>query len=1083
MSLTLPHVGDGSLIFPQRQYSGPQQPPPMPTQNAHFRRASSQSQQPEMGSAGVPVGPSGGRGGYMHPNSGRGRGGYGQAYPPQTSYSPVPNYRPVPGTQRPGSQLHPHFQNQVHIGAHQASPHAQSRSPAPMGSQPGTPQMQQMQVAHGQPMPFAPHYPGYINQLGQQPAPFGMQAQYDPSYSYYAPPYAGQLGYMPPGPPQSPRQFRQIPPATHPAHLQGHYNQPPSQNMSRTSSQVSERPASSLGSAPPPAQPTATPAGSQSSHSHSQSTGVAPTSTSNFTIPRKEKKGIAIKNADGEVMTFDKKPSPSPSIAKSPSPGAASSNATPPPRSSSASSHVRADSKAGKSAAEIKAEFQDQVKKEQERDKQIKEESEVAAPKIEDVAESNSVYGKDTASSEAKPVSEPASVEEPKEEAKADQAGPPAEPGGAAPTGESDEAREKRLKEEEEERMIAEMEAAERKEEERERQFQEKKKKEAAEKATREQQEASREEERMKQAERDAEAAEEARKQEKPQEEESAEAKAERERMFSSLKRSNLGPGAESQAGLETPTDTVPEESMPLPKPAKGAGTTKPKPLPLKLETAKPVEAPQQTPGMRSLKSARMLQLQNEAINYPEGIQSPNPALNQISKRGGRMYDKTFLMQFQDAFKEKPDVDWDKRLKDTLGDPSDSSAPKSARTPSSGVGARTQSHRGHPSSTFTAQAPMGAFANRALPSGTTSDQRFAMSNQGRAVNAPLVSFPPNRAPGFPMPAVNMARQQSMGGGIPAQHHPARAMPSRGSKGGTRADSQKTRKELEKDNQKMPLTATANPKPLEASGSGWKPTSVGRPVLSFSEPNGHMAPDMVQRKVKGNLNKMTPERFEKIADQILTITAQSKDESDGRTLRQVIALTFEKACDEAHWASMYAKFCKRMLEDMTTEIKDENVRDKQGNTVVGGNLFRKYLLNRCQEEFERGWEVNLPMKEEGSSEVAMLSDEYYVAAAAKRKGLGLIQFIGELYKLGMLSIRIMHQCVHRLLDFEGVPEESTVESLTKLLRTVGAQMDMNELGNPYVKSYFDRIDRIMNMEGLPSRMHFMLLVSQFALAAS
>jgi hypothetical protein len=44
-----------------------------------------------------------------------------------------------------------------------------------------------------------------------------------------------------------------------------------------------------------------------------------------------------------------------------------------------------------------------------------------------------------------------------------------------------------------------------------------------------------------------------------------------------------------------------------------------------------------------------------------------------------------------------------------------------------------------------------------------------------------------------------------------------------------------------------------------------------------------------------------------------IAAQSKDETDGRTLRQVVQLTLEKAMDEAHWAFMYAKLCKRILD--------------------------------------------------------------------------------------------------------------------------------------------------------------------------
>jgi len=273
---------------------------------------------------------------------------------------------------------------------------------------------------------------------------------------------------------------------------------------------------------------------------------------------------------------------------------------------------------------------------------------------------------------------------------------------------------------------------------------------------------------------------------------------------------------------------------------------------------------------------------------------------------------------------------------------------------------------------------------------------------------------------------------------------------------------------------MPLTAGQQLKPLEVSNSGWKPTSIGVVGSTQALPGGNMPPDVVQRKVKASLNKMTPEKFAKISGDILTIAMQSKDEPDGRTLRQVIQLTFEKACDEAHWAEMYAKFCKRMLEEMSPEIKDENVRDKNGNPVVGGALFRKYLLNRCQEEFERGWEVNLPEKPEGGEEAAMLSDEYYVAAAAKRRGLGLIQFIGELYKLDMLTIRIMHECVIRLLNFEGLPDESAVESLTKLLRTVGAKMEQAQNGPAMLDTYFERIRIIMVMEGLPSRLYYMLL---------
>lgn len=647
-----------------------------------------------------------------------------------------------------------------------------------------------------------------------------------------------------------------------------------------------------------------------------------------------------------------------------------------------------------------------------------------------------------------------------------------------ASSGETDEERKKREEEEETERMIAEMEAAEREEEERERAFAEKKKKADAERKARE---AAQADEEMKRLEREAEELEERRQKEKEQageDDESPEAKAEREAMFASLRKPTLGPGASAtpESGTSTPMSDV---SMPPPSQPKTLGASKPKPAALKLETTKPVEPAQPTPGMQSLKSARFLAVQEE-INYPGGIKSPNPALNQTGKSKGRQYDKTFLLQFADVFKEKPNVEWDNRIKETLGDGESSARPQSARTPA-GMGGRSASSRQNVPGPMSAMGSFGQGGARTLPQGTTSQQRFEMAQAGArpgpAMTNPLAQFsrPP---PSFGMGgAPQMARGnsfQQMGGPGMGPNSPRGGGSQRG-KGSRRGNP--SQRDTDAQAAKMPLTAGQSLTPLQVSQTGWKPTSVGKgPAAAAPPPGGHLPPDMVQRKVKSNLNKMTPDNFDRISEAILEIAAQSKDEADGRTLRQVIQLTFEKACDEAHWASMYAKFCKRMLETMSPEIKDENVRDKSGAPVVGGALFRKYLLNRCQEEFERGWEVNLPTKKEGESEEAvMLSDEYYIAAAAKRRGLGLIQFIGELYRLSMLTSRIMHECVLKLLNFEGAPDENAIESLVKLLRTIGATMDASgENGQKMMAMYFERIQKIMETPDLPSRMQFMLL---------
>ncbi|KAI5782715.1 armadillo-type protein [Geopyxis carbonaria] len=499
----------------------------------------------------------------------------------------------------------------------------------------------------------------------------------------------------------------------------------------------------------------------------------------------------------------------------------------------------------------------------------------------------------------------------------------------------------------------------------------------------------------------------------------------------------------------------------------------KPSPLNLQLKTNEPAPP---SAALTALRSARPVD-NLKHLQYPEGILSPNPALNPLASVIKFKYDKDFLMQFQTVFTEKPSVDWDLRMRETVGD-TESARPGTARTPL-GMGPRSTSRSG-PSNMPPPMGSMGTFGSFGKPgSSMTGMDRFPKPS---TTTNPLDRF---NSLGRQGPGLVRTNSSTSLSGSSHQIPPSPRTGNRSSRGSKRggAGGSSMERTDSRQSQGGPTIPLADVKPLEASASRWKPISIGKKpaavaaeVAPGGEPDNRMAPEMVQRKVKAALNKMTPEKFDKIADQILEITSQSKFESDGRTLRQVIQLTFEKATDEAHWASMYAKFCKRMLETMDPNIKDENIRDKNQQVVTGGNLFRKYLLNRCQEEFERGWKVNLPPKPEGESEEAavMLSDDYYIAAAAKRRGLGLVQFIGELFKLGMLTERIMNECVRKLLDFEGVPEDETVESLTKLLRTIGSQLDSSEKSRPVMDIYFGRIKAMIDNKELNSRMRFMLM---------
>lgn len=60
--------------------------------------------------------------------------------------------------------------------------------------------------------------------------------------------------------------------------------------------------------------------------------------------------------------------------------------------------------------------------------------------------------------------------------------------------------------------------------------------------------------------------------------------------------------------------------------------------------------------------------------------------------------------------------------------------------------------------------------------------------------------------------------------------------------------------------------------------------------------------------------------------------------------------------------------------------------------------------------------------------------------ARRRSIGNIKFIGELFKLKMLTEAIMHDCVVKLLKNH---DEESLECLCRLLTTIGRDLDFEK----------------------------------------
>ncbi|KAG6858624.1 hypothetical protein C0991_002334, partial [Blastosporella zonata] len=74
---------------------------------------------------------------------------------------------------------------------------------------------------------------------------------------------------------------------------------------------------------------------------------------------------------------------------------------------------------------------------------------------------------------------------------------------------------------------------------------------------------------------------------------------------------------------------------------------------------------------------------------------------------------------------------------------------------------------------------------------------------------------------------------------------------------------------------------------------------------------------------------------------------------------------------------------------------------------------------------------------------------------------------------MLTERIMHECLKKLLGNVDNPDEEDIESVCKLLGTVGAMLDTPKAAN-HMAVYFSRIEELRTSPAVSSRIQFLLL---------
>ncbi|CAH2220700.1 eukaryotic translation initiation factor 4 gamma 1 isoform X3 [Pelobates cultripes] len=244
--------------------------------------------------------------------------------------------------------------------------------------------------------------------------------------------------------------------------------------------------------------------------------------------------------------------------------------------------------------------------------------------------------------------------------------------------------------------------------------------------------------------------------------------------------------------------------------------------------------------------------------------------------------------------------------------------------------------------------------------------------------------------------------------------------------------------------------------LQKSDKAWKP-----PMKRANKDTNSVKSQELLCKVRGILNKITPQTFQNLIKQLKDLSVDTEYE-----LKGVVELIFEKAIAEPHFAVIYASMCNWLIR---LQVPTEDNRE----VCI---TFRRQLISLCQKEFEGG-ENGVERIEKLQKELvaAMLPEEKTrlkeelseACKKSRKRSQGNIKFIGELFKLKLLSEDTMKDILSKLLNRNS---EESMECLCLLLTSIGKYL---ENGQSYMDDYFNKVGIFIKNKTISSRIRFLV----------
>ena len=159
-------------------------------------------------------------------------------------------------------------------------------------------------------------------------------------------------------------------------------------------------------------------------------------------------------------------------------------------------------------------------------------------------------------------------------------------------------------------------------------------------------------------------------------------------------------------------------------------------------------------------------------------------------------------------------------------------------------------------------------------------------------------------------------------------------------------------------------------------------------------------EKIKRTIKITLNKLSPNNLDKLKVQLLQVATESLDNLD--LLAESI---FDNAWAERKYTQMYAQLCGFFSKEF------ENIRFSESPAIK--NEFKNALLLYVEQSFKNKETLVLEgLREDEKNEKLSMY---------KKKTEGNVRFIGELFNVGLIPVKIILHCVCLLYTSDAADE--------------------------------------------------------------